>query len=360
MVDAPPPSSPRTAFVTGGSGFVGARLIEALKSRGWEVRALARSRATQEAVHDRGATPVPGDLLDAAALRLGMAGCEVVFHVAAHFKLWGPREVFDKVNVEGTRTLLDAAVGTPSVRRVVAVSAAAVVMGDPEPMLDADERLPLQDRPFAPYGSSKAAAERLLLAANDRRPGFSTVAIRPPLIWGDGMPMLDDVVRNVEAGQFQWVAGGGQATSTCHVDNLCDVLILAAERGRGGEAYFVSDGREGTLKGVISALLATRGVTAKDRSVPFPLAWTMAGIMGAAWRTLRLKGEPPITRQMLRLIGKDFTINIDKARRDLGYTPKVSWEQGIATMRHVSAAANTTATKATRGTATLSAVPARN
>lgn len=120
--------------------------------------------------------------------------------------------------------------------------------------------------------------------------------------------------------------------STCHVDNLCEALLLAVDRGRGGEAYFVSDGENGTLKSVISALLATRGVVPKDRAVPFRLAWMMAGVMGAAWRMLGRSGEPPITRQMLRLIGKPFTISIAKARAELGYVPRVSFAEGIVLM----------------------------
>ncbi|MFN4274908.1 MAG: NAD-dependent epimerase/dehydratase family protein [Ferrovibrio sp.] len=325
-------AAPRSAFVTGGSGFVGSRLIALLASRGWQVKALARSPEAMDAVRRAGAIPVQGDLTDASALRSGMAGCEVVFHVAAHFKLWGPRAVFDRVNVEGMRMLVDAAAATQGLRRVVAVSAAAVVMGDPEPMLDVDERLPLQTRDFAPYSSSKAEGERLLLAANNRRPGFETIAIRPPFIWGPDMPTLDHMVETVRVGRFQWVGGGGQAMSTCHVDNLCDALLLAVDNGRGGETYFVSDGENGTLKSVISALLATRDIVPKDRAVPFRLAWMMAGIMGAAWRLLGRGGEPPITRQMLRLIGKPFTISIAKARSELGYVPHVSFAQGIAAM----------------------------
>lgn len=331
-VSSQPVSAPRRAFVTGGSGFVGAHLITLLVGRGWQIKALARSPKAIDVVRRAGATPVEGDLTDARALRAGMEDCEVVFHVAAHFKLWGPRSVFDRVNIDGTRAIVDAASAISGLRRVVAVSAAAVVMGDPEPMLDADESLPLQTRAFAPYASSKAEGERVLLAANGRRAGFETIAIRPPFIWGAGMPTLDHMVETVRAGRFQWIGGGGQAMSTCHVDNLCEALLLAADRGRGGEAYFVSDGENRTLKGVISAVLATRGVVPKDRAVPFRLAWMMAGIMGAAWRALRRGGEPPITRQMLRLIGKPFTVSIAKAQAELGYLPRVSFSDGIAAM----------------------------
>lgn len=323
----------RIAFVTGGSGFVGKRLIEKLAGAGWTVRALARSGNAADAVTASGGTPVSGDVHDAAALRAGMAGSQVVFHVAALFKLWGDSKDFDHINVGGTRAVVDAALATASVRKVVAVSAAAVVMGDPEPMLEIDEKAPLQRRSFAPYALSKADAERILLSANGSRPSFETIALRPPMIWGAGMPTLDHMVDTVQQGAWQWVDKGAQAMSTCHVDNLVHALMLAADHGTGGAAYFVADAETGTLKSVIGALLQTRDVRAADKSVSFNVAWTIAGLMGLAWRCLRLKGEPPLTRQMLRLIGKPFTISWDKARRELGYEPQRSWQDGIVQMR---------------------------
>ncbi|MBX3445342.1 MAG: NAD-dependent epimerase/dehydratase family protein [Parvibaculaceae bacterium] len=329
----------RTALVTGGSGFAGGHLITHLLEAGWQVRGIGRSAASRAAVAAKGAEPWDADLTDPAALERAMAGVDTVFHVAAHFKLWGPRRLFRAMNVAGTRNVVSAA-ERAGVRRVVYVSAAAVVMGRPEPQRGVTEDLPLRRMGFAPYSTSKAEAEKILRAANGRRKGFSTVAIRPPFIWGPDMPALDHMVETVKGGQFQWVAGGGQALSTCHVDNLCHALILAADRGEGGAAYFVSDGVDTTLKTFLARLFASRGVTPKDRSVPFGLAWTMAGVMGAAWRLLRLKGEPPITRQMLRLIGKDFTIDISKARTELGYAPVLTPEDGFRMMGNAAPASS--------------------
>jgi len=320
----------RLAFVTGGSGFVGGRLIQALVAQGWQVRALVRGQKATAKVAALGAVPVLGELTDQAALSKAMAGSTVVFHVAALFKMWGTQKEFNAVNVDGTRALVEAAVDTPSVQKVIMVSAGAVVQGDPEPLVNIDERIPVQQRSFAPYSTSKAAAEQILLAANGRREGFQTVAIRPPFVWGAGMPMLDQMVEVVKAGNWQWPDGGTHAFSTCHIDNLVDALLLAVDRGHG--AYFVADAEDGTLRGVFSDLLATRGVKAGDKSVSFGMAWMLAGVMGFFWNLFNLKGEPPITRQMLRLIGKPFTLNISKARRELGYAPRVSWKQGIAEM----------------------------
>lgn len=318
----------RLAFVTGGSGFVGGHLVRRLLSDGWRVKALGRSAEARASLRALGAEPVAGDLSDRAALTRGMDGVEVVFHVAAHFDLWGPIALFRRINVEGTRNVVEAA-ERAGVRRVVHVGAAAVVMGRPEPMRGVTEGLPLHKMPFAPYATSKAEAEDLLLAANGRRAGLSLVAVRPPFVWGPGMPALDHMVEAVRAGRFRWIAGGGQALSTCHVDNLCHALILAADRGPGGRAWFVGDGEDTTLKSFLTHLLASRGVTPGDRAVPFAVAWAMAGVTGMVWRVFRRKGEPPITRQMLRLIGKDFTIDIGAARSDLGYAPVISTAEGM-------------------------------
>ena len=322
---------PDTCLVTGGSGFVGGRLIERLLQQGWQVRALARSKEAARIVGKRGAQAVPGSLDDAAALERACQGCELVFHVAAHFKLWGDPVEFERSNVEGTATLLQAA-QRAGVKRFVQLGAAAVVMGDMQPMLRANELLPRQERRWAPYSASKARSETLVLQAN--RPGsFETLVVRPPMIWGAGMPTLDHMVETVRAGKFRWVGDGSQAMSTAHVDNVCHALDLAARRGRGGESYFVSDGSDSTLKEVISGLLHTRGNDPPRASAPLPVAWAMASVMEWVWRRFARAGEPPITRQMLRLIGAPFTVDIDKARLALGYSPVVTRELGLQAMR---------------------------
>ena len=123
--------------------------------------------------------------------------------------------------------------------------------------------------------------------------------------------------------------------STAHVLNVCHAAILAAERSPGGRAYFVNDGEHRTLREVMGTLLDTCGVDPGNRSAPLGFAWLMATGLEGVWRTLRLKGEPPLTRQMLRLIGWDFTTSARRAREELGYEPIISWEEGIGQMRTV-------------------------
>lgn len=318
------------AFVTGATGFLGGHLVRQLIDRGWTVRALHRTPADGARLQALGAQPVQGDLDDISALRTGMRGARIVFHTAALFRMWAPAAAFEHANVDGTRNVLAAATAE-AVGRFIQIGASGVVMGKRRAMIGVTEDAPLAFPSWAPYLASKARAEQIVLAADDPA-GMRTAVILPPLIWGADMPMLDDMVAGVKAGRFAWPGGGAAMISTAHVDNVCHAAILAAERAQGGHSYFVTDGRDRTLREVVGSLLATRQVDAGDRSAPLAVAWTMATVLETIWRGFGLKGEPPLTRQMLRMIGYDFTLSDRRARDEFGYTPIVTWEDGLAAM----------------------------
>lgn len=319
-----------TAFVTGGSGYVGRNLIRHLRARGFDVRALARSRAAAEGVTALGATAVDGDLDAVAAMRAGMAGCDTVFHAAALAAEWGPREAFRRCNVDGTRHALEAA-RAAGVNCFVHVGTEAALC-DGSPLVDVDESRPLPDRPLPRYPQTKNEAERLVRAAN--APGFRTVVVRPRLIWGnDDTSVLAALAAAVKAGRFMWMDGGRYPTSTAHVDNVCEALLLAAEKGRGGEAYFVTDGAPVELRDFVTKMLAARGVDPGSRSVPKWLVLPLARVSEWIWDTFGVEGEPPATRMAVHLFGEPVTVNDAKARRDLGYVGKVTREQGLASLR---------------------------
>jgi nucleoside-diphosphate-sugar epimerase len=324
------------AFVTGGSGFVGRNLVRHLRSRGDEVRALARSTAAIETVTRLGATAVEGDLDALDALRQGMAGCDAVFHAAALAAEWGPREAFHHFNVEGTRNVLDAAraAGVPCFVHVGTEAA----LCDGTPLVDVDESRPLPDRPLARYPRTKNEAERLVRAANG--PGLRTVVVRPRFIWGnDDTSVLAALAAAVKAGRFMWMDGGAYPTSTAHVDNVCDGMLRAAEKGGGGEAYFLTDGAPVELRQFVTQMLAARGVDPGDKSVPGWLALALALVTEPVWELFELAGidagQPPVTRMAVHLFGEPVTVSDAKARRELGYAGKVTREQGMASLvRH--------------------------
>lgn len=315
-----------TAFVTGGSGFIGGKLVQRLVGEGRSVRALARSDAAAKRVAELGAEPVRGELGDPASLTAGADGADVAFHLAAHLGEWGAWEDFERGNVIGTRNVL-AACEEAGVRRLVHCGTEAALMAG-APLIQVDETAPLRPDSRAPYPATKAKAEQAVRAAS--RQGFETVVLRPRFVWGKGdTTLLPEMVATVEAGRFAWVGGGTNVTDTTHVDNVVEGLLLAARKGRGGEAYFVTDGEPVVFREFVTALLRTQGVEAPDRSLPAWTAAPMARICEVAWKLLPLPGEPPMTSFRSWLLTQECTIDISKARSELGYEPVVTHEQGL-------------------------------
>ncbi len=319
-----------TAFVTGGSGFIGGRLIRRLVGDGWTVKALARSDSSAEKVREAGAEPVMGDLDDVAAMAEGARGCEYAFHAAAALGDWGRREHFVRGNVTGTENALKAC-RDAGVRRFVHVGTeAALLVG--QPLAGADETVPLRPDSKAHYPATKAMAERAVLDANGD--GFETVVLRPRLVWGPGDTTIVPALKEaVDAGRFSWIGGGRHRTSTTHVDNVVEGLVLAATRGEPGNAYFVTDGEPVVFREFITELMATAGVEMPDRSAPVAVAKPLAAVAEGAWRALGRESAPPLTRLAVWLSALECTIDISKARAQLGYEPVKTIEEGMAELR---------------------------
>jgi nucleoside-diphosphate-sugar epimerase len=320
----------RTAFVTGGSGFIGGKLIRRLVGEGWKVNALARSEAAAAKVSDAGAEPVRGDLDDTDSLRAGAEGAGTTFHAAAHLGEWGTRAEFERANVQGTRNVVNAS-RDAGVRRFVHVGTeAALLAGDP--LVNVNEDAPLRPDSKALYSATKAQAEQVVRAANGGK--LETVVVRPRLVWGAGdTTILPGLVRAVEKGRFAWIGGGHHRTSTTHVDNVIHGLMLGAERGHPGGVYFVTDGEPVVFREFITELLGTQGVSAGDRNMPAPLARAVAAGGEGIWKTFRLGGQPPVTRLAYWLSAQECTIDISRARAELGYEPVRSIAEGMQELR---------------------------
>ncbi|MEA2136152.1 MAG: hypothetical protein QOC68_4061 [Solirubrobacteraceae bacterium] len=319
-----------SAFVTGGSGFVGGRLVERLVRDGWSVAALARSDRAADSVRTRGAEPVRGDLSDASALASGMAGADVCFHAAAKVEDFGPWREFVAGNVEGTRNVLRAC-RAAGVARAVHVSTEAALMHG-QPLVHADETYPLAFRSPAPYSRSKALAEMVVL--EESRDGLEAMIVRPRFVWGRGdTTLLPLLVEGTRSGRFRWVGGGRQLTSTTHVDNTVEGLLAAASQGRGGRAYFVTDGDPVVFREFVGDLISTQGVTPPNGSVPTTVARALAVAGEAAWKVLPLRGAPPLTRFASWVASQECTLDDHRARAELGYAPVTSREQGMRELR---------------------------
>jgi nucleoside-diphosphate-sugar epimerase len=313
------------AFVTGGSGFVGGALIERLRLEGWDVRALTRSERAAERVRELGAEPVMGDLDD-----LRVEDCEVAFHAAAKVEDFGDPADFERVNVQGTRNVIDAC-RDAGVRRLVHVGTEAALMAG-QPLVNVDETAEL--RPDSPslYPSTKAKAEQVVRAANGD--DLETVVVRPRFVWGRGdTSLLPAIVEMVRSGRFRWVGGGRHLTATTHIDNTVEGLWLAGTRGPAGGVWFVTDGEPVEFREFLTSLVGTQGIEIPDKSVPAPVANAAAKVSEALWRRLRRQGNPPLTRFAVWVSSQECTIDISRAERELGYRPVRTREEGLREMR---------------------------
>jgi nucleoside-diphosphate-sugar epimerase len=312
-----------SAFVTGGSGFIGGALIERLRREGWDVRALARSERAAQRVRELGAEPVMGDLDD-----LHVEDCEVAFHAAAKVEDFGDPADFERVNVQGTRNVV-AACRAGGVRRLVHVGTEAALMAG-QPLVNVDESAPLRPDSPALYSSSKAKAEQLVRDSD----GIETVVVRPRFVWGRGdTTLLPQMVEMVRAGRFRWVGGGRQLTATTHIDNTVEGLWLAATKAPAGGVYFVTDGAPTVFRDFITEWVGTQGVSIPDKSVPPGVARAAAASAERIWRLLKRPGSPPLTRFAVWVSSQECTIDISRAERELGYVPVRTREDGLRELR---------------------------
>lgn len=315
-------------FLTGGSGFIGRNLIRHFVGKGIPVTALARSGRSADTVSTLGAQPCPGDLFS-ARLAEGMTGCDVLIHAAADLDHGMGGAEQHRVNVEGTRAIIEAA-GAAGVRTAIMVSTESV-LADGRPLVNVDESHPFPRRPAGSYSASKARAEKLALSFNG--PDMAVIAVRPRMVWGrDDTTALPQLMSAVRSGQFAWISQGDYRTSTLHIANLCVGIERAIVSGKGGEVYFLADEQPVQFRQFVTAMLATQGVSAPQKSVPRIILRFVAGVGAVLYWVSRGKIRPPLSLQAYATSAVEITLNIEKAKRELGYEPILSREAGLAEM----------------------------
>ncbi len=320
----------KQVFVTGGSGFVGQNLIPMLIEQGYNVKALARSTQALQKVERLGATGIKGDLTGAQQLTQGVAGCETVFHLAGSVNFFESGKELKKLHVDATERLLSVAKDA-GVQKFIYLGASSVIMNG-KPIVNADESF-VSNNIIDGYSRTKLQAENLVLKAATA--AFQTVSIRPPMIWGKGdNTVLPGVVDAIKKGQMQLIESGKHRLSTAHVLNVCHALILADKREQSGKAYFITDGENTLFKEFMTKYVATQGVTLPDKAVSLGMAKFMASVMEFTWRTFKLKGQPPLYKALVNTLGLEFILNDGRARKELGYKPIVTIEEGLKQMRN--------------------------
>jgi 2-alkyl-3-oxoalkanoate reductase len=323
MADSP------LVFVTGATGMIGSHLVRRLLDEGWRVRALVRPSSDTALLASWGVDLAPGDISDPPdRLAAAVAGADYVFHCAAMVSDWAPLDDMVRANVTGTRNLADAALASGRLKRMVYLSS-MVVLGM-HPQRDLDESAPMIHTGDN-YNLTKIKAEDLVQQyVRERR--LPAVVIRPPYVYGPrDRQFLPRVLGSLKSGQFRFIGSGNHPISLLAVENLIEALYLAATRPDVvGEVFMITDGQAVTRTRLIEIVCRETGYPMPRRHVPRWLV-RMACPVIEGLHALKRGGDPPLVNKFrLKFMATPLTYRIDKARRILGYEPKVDTETGLA------------------------------
>jgi nucleoside-diphosphate-sugar epimerase len=313
-------------LVTGGNGFVGRHVVSALQDRGDQVRVLALPSEDTSSLEERGITVHRGDIRRPDSLTAPMQAVDAVLHLAAMMDVWRPMEEYRAVNVTGTENVCRAALHA-GVRRLVHMSSSSVygvALGQP-----ADERFPLTPFPD-PYPITKAmgdmAVQRMIV--EDRLPA---VIVRPDQIFGPGDRLhFGRLADRLRAGRGVIVGSGHNALPFVYVTDVVQGLLLALDHEQAvGQAYNITSDRPLTQKQLLHAIAHELGASPPRLHLPYrPLYAAGYAAERLATRT-RAQRQPVVTRLGVKLFGTDNRHAIDKARRELGYRPRIALEDGV-------------------------------
>jgi nucleoside-diphosphate-sugar epimerase len=325
------------ALVTGGGGFLGQYIVEALVARGARVRSFGRGEYPQ--LRAQGVEVVRGDIIDLAAVAAACHGVDCVFHAAAAPGIGMRASIYDEVNRGGTENVL-AGCREAGVGRLVYTSSPSVVFAGRD-QCGVDERAPYDfawmtaNRAY--YSLSKARAEQAVLAANGAT--LKTCALRPHLIWGPGdTQLIPRLIERARAGRLRRIGDGTNRVDIVYVENAAETHLQAADvlesvnSPVAGKAYFLSQGKPVNCWDWIDEILALVDLPPVRKSISTRAAMRIGRACELIYRLLRLRSEPPMTRFLASQLAKSHWFDIGAAERDFGYRPRVSIEEG---MRHL-------------------------
>ena len=316
------------ALITGGTGFLGGALARRLVAQNIEVTILGRNAQVGQQLQAAGMRFVQGNLVDAATVAAACAQQDVVFHCGAAVAPWGRFEDFYATNVTGTEHVIQGCMAH-NVARLVHVSTPSIYFSHAD-RLNVGEYDTLPAHAVNAYADTKLIAERVIERAY--RNGLPVITIRPRAIFGPGdttiFPRVLDALRR---GRLRIIGRGDNIQDLTYIDNVVDALLLCwqAPATTLGKKYNITNGEPVLIWAKLAELCAQLGYAFPKRRLPFRLAFGLAGLAETTYTLLRLQREPPVTRYAVSLLAKSMTLDISAARRDLGYAPRVTVDEGL-------------------------------
>ena len=312
------------SLVTGATGLIGSHLVDALVLRGERVRALVRPTSDARRLRELGVEIRVGTLRDNATLMAAANGVERVYHCAALVSDWGLLEDFEEANVHGVRSVLAAATRA-EVNKFIHLSTTDIYGYPGRPAVESEKPSP---RGFA-YADSKIEGEALVWN-HQHTVGLPACIIRPATVYGPRCQFGVQVIEALRKRSAVLIDQGRCIAELTYVGNLIDAIILAADSQASiGQAYNISDGGKVTWREYIDALADLAEVPRATRSYAHDFAYALAAVWEGYYRLLGRTQRPWLTRTLVESMGTDQEYPIEKAQRELGYRPRVSFEEGI-------------------------------
>ena len=313
-------------FVTGATGFLGGRLAQVLSARGEEVIVLARRNADVSHLSGSSIRIVRGDLSDQEFLRSSTQDASRIYHCAACSTDWAKLETYRQANVVGTQNLLLAARSATHLERFVHISTCDVYG---YPRIPCDESHSMKDVGL-PYNSTKCQAESAVWQAH-KDSDLPIAILRPTTIYGPrGKAFTVDIAELLRDGWMAYISSGKAPGGFAYVDNVVDAILLAGDSPQAlGQAFNISDGTGATWADYATQFAAALGLRPPRINLPFKIAMGVARVMETPYAYTGLKGRPLLTRHAVYLLGVDQEFPIGKAKRSLGFAPRVGLSEGI-------------------------------
>lgn len=318
-------------LVTGATGFIGSRVARRLVSEGFRVRCLVRPTSDTSQLEQLDVELARGDLTDPQSLRAATDGCQFVVHCGALVSDWASVDQIRRINVAGTRNLLDASVAA-SVARLIHLSTTDVY-GYPNRAGIAEDHAPTGFSNW--YSETKRAAEvEVRRAERDGR--LEVTILRPATVYGPGSKeVVGEMARALRARHMLVIDRGRPLAGLSYVENVVDLAIAAlTHEAAAGQAFNVTDGLDVTWRRFLADLAEGLGVPSPRLSLPYRVAYALGLTLEQGYRLLHrttgLTTQPLLSRQAVQVLGRHQDFSNRKARELLGWEPRVDYQEGLA------------------------------